>query len=448
VEIVRRRSAYDADPLAYADAWADADAGVAAVLAAARRRLAAVPDAVLSAASELCVAAGAESLRADLALGRAAAAHAAWHGRAQATVDDLRAVADLVLTHRQRRHPLDPASGGDAVGEALDDVLGPPSPPEPSRSDASSPSSDAPSLPGGDGPDDVMPAPPEGGTTAEPARLDEPGAPRAVIALVAPRAPQPAGAGRRSPTETTRGRTVGDRAPEPGALRSVAVLPTLRAATTRRATATAPSGPSPLSVEAADLREPIRQARSGNLLVVAVDASGSMGADQRMAEVKGALLGLLVDAYQRRDRVALVTFGGDGAAVVLRPTGSIEVARRRLAELRTGGDTPLAEGIRVAAELATGAATPVLRPLLVVVTDGRATAGHQPWADAVAAGEAVRRRALPSVVIDVETGPSALGLAADLAQVMGARHLLLPVFTGERLQHALAAVTPPADRPR
>jgi magnesium chelatase subunit D len=196
-------------------------------------------------------------------------------------------------------------------------------------------------------------------------------------------------------------------------------------------------------VEAADLREPIRQARSGNLLVVAVDASGSMGAAQRMGEVKGALLGLLVDAYQRRDRVALVTFGGEGATVVLRPTGSIEVARRRLAELRTGGDTPLADGIRLAAEVAVRGATPVLAPILVVVTDGRATAGAQPWADAVQAGEGVRRQGLSSVVVDVESGPAALGLAAELAAVMGARHLPLPLFTAGRLQRALTDVTAP-----
>jgi magnesium chelatase subunit D len=194
--------------------------------------------------------------------------------------------------------------------------------------------------------------------------------------------------------------------------------------------------------EAGDLREPVRESRTGNLLVLAVDASGSMNAEQRMAEVKGALLGLLLDAYQRRDRVALVTFGGDGARVVLRPTGSIEVARTRLTELRTGGDTPLAEGIRVAADLATRSATPTLRPLLVVVTDGRATAGPSPWAAARAAAAGVRQAGLPAVVIDVEVAATRLGLAGELATVMGARHLPLPVFTAGRLQSALRGGAP------
>jgi magnesium chelatase subunit D len=188
-----------------------------------------------------------------------------------------------------------------------------------------------------------------------------------------------------------------------------------------------------------------------------------------MDAVRAALLGLLVDAYQRRDRVALVTFGGRGAEVVLRPTGSVEVARARLADLRTGGDTPLGDGIRAAADLAERSATPTLRPLLVVVTDGRATAGPRPWQDAAAAAEAVRRRGLAAVVIDVEAGhvveageggeageagatigavtggPSGrsgpeLGLAAELAHLMVARHLPLPAFSAGRLEATLRRV--------
>ena len=94
--------------------------------------------------------------------------------------------------------------------------------------------------------------------------------------------------------------------------------------------------PGPL-VAAGDVREAVREQRAGNLVILAVDASGSMGAETRMEAAKGAVLGLLLDAYQRRDRVALVTFRGDGADVALRPTGSIEVAKARLTDLPTGG---------------------------------------------------------------------------------------------------------------
>jgi len=142
------------------------------------------------------------------------------------------------------------------------------------------------------------------------------------------------------------------------------------------------------------------------------------------------VMSLLLDAYQRRDRVALVTFRGDEAEVALRPTGSVEVARARLVDLPTGGRTPLAAGITTALELATSAARhdDAERPLLVVVTDGRATAGP-PSVDPVRAARdaaaAVRRRGVAAVVVDVEEGPTRLGLASELALAMGAPHLTL-----------------------
>jgi magnesium chelatase subunit D len=184
-------------------------------------------------------------------------------------------------------------------------------------------------------------------------------------------------------------------------------------------------------LEASDLREPVREQRAGNLVVLAVDASGSMGAPRRMEAAKGAVLGLLLDAYQRRDRVALVTFRGDEATIALRPTASVEVARARLAELPTGGRTPLAAGITAALEVAlrSAAAGGAHRPMVVLLTDGRATAaadGADPVQAAEVAAAAVRRRGVSAVVIDAEEGPTRLGLAGRLASLMGARYLTLP----------------------
>ena len=127
----------------------------------------------------------------------------------------------------------------------------------------------------------------------------------------------------------------------------------------------------------ADLREAVREGREGNLVLFAVDASGSMAARQRMRAVKGAVLSLLLDAYQRRDKVGLVTFRGTGAEVALPPTSSVEAAARRLTSLATGGRTPLAAGLAQSARvLATERLRdPRRRALLVVVTDGRATSG-------------------------------------------------------------------------
>ncbi len=413
-EVVRRRLAFDADRAGFAEQWRDEQAALTERLALTRP--ARLDDRLLTAASHICAAAGAEGMRADLVLSRAAAAHAAWRGRSETAPDDLRAVAPLVLAHRGRRHPLDPPGASpEGLDDALNDALG-------SLED----STQAPQHLSDGEPPRPSPADRDG-------RVDRADAPKAVVALRAPKADQPSASGRRSTVTTTRGRTVGHRAPS-GPASPIAVVPTVGASAVRRAT----DPTSAAGVIAADLREPVREARSGNLLVLAVDASGSMGADARMAAVKGALLGLLEDAYQRRDRVALVTFAGDSASVALRPTGSVEIARARLEALPTGGETPLAEGIRVAADLATQSATPTLRPLLVLVTDGRATAGTNAVGDALTAAAGVARRRLPAVLVDVERpGPGALGLARAVAEAMGARLLSLPELTAGDLETTL-----------
>jgi magnesium chelatase subunit D len=134
-----------------------------------------------------------------------------------------------------------------------------------------------------------------------------------------------------------------------------------------------------------------------------------------------------MDAYQRRDRVAVITFGGEDAEVVLRPTGSLEIARARLADLSTGGRTPLAAGLHSAVDLA-AAAPPSHQPYLILISDGRATSApesHDPFDFAMQAARLVRLRVIPALVLDVEDGHSRLGLAAQLAETMGARYLPL-----------------------
>ena len=168
----------------------------------------------------------------------------------------------------------------------------------------------------------------------------------------------------------------------------------------------------------ADLREAVREGREGNLVLFAVDASGSMAARQRMRAVKGAVLSLLLDAYQRRDKVGLVTFRGAGAELALPPTSSVEAAARRLTSLATGGRTPLAAGLAKAARVlaAERLRDPRRRALLVVVTDGRATSGS----DADLTRAAAMLAGVASVVVDCEASILRLGLAERLAVQLGA----------------------------
>ncbi|MFD1531339.1 VWA domain-containing protein, partial [Pseudonocardia aurantiaca] len=176
-----------------------------------------------------------------------------------------------------------------------------------------------------------------------------------------------------------------------------------------------------LVVRRDDLRRAEREGREGNLVLFAVDASGSMAARQRMSAVSGAVLSLLRDAYQRRDKVGLVTFRAGGAELVLPPTSSVPTAQVRLAAMRTGGRTPLADGLlRARAVLRVERLRdPRRRALVVLLTDGRATVAARPGGDPVS--DACRAAALlaadgaATVVVDCESGPVRLGLAARIA---------------------------------
>jgi magnesium chelatase subunit D len=191
-----------------------------------------------------------------------------------------------------------------------------------------------------------------------------------------------------------------------------------------------------------DLRMADREGRESNLVLFCVDASGSMAARRRMAEVKTAILSLLLDAYQRRDKVGLVTFRGTSAELVLPPTRSVDIAARRLDELPTGGRTNLAEGLQEAARVLEleRVRDPRRRPLLVLVTDGRAThatQGADPVARSRQLGESIARLGVATLVVDCESGPMRLGLAARLAAYLCADHVPVAEVTATALTSAV-----------
>jgi magnesium chelatase subunit D len=246
--------------------------------------------------------------------------------------------------------------------------------------------------------------------------------------------------GRRSRAWTDGGRTVGAVLPR-GAARDLHLTATMMAAAPHQARR-GRTGPG-LLLDTADLRERRREGRESNLVLFLVDASGSMAARRRMEAVKGAVLSLLLDAYQRRDKVGLICFRGDSAQVLLPPTSSVDAAARRLEVMPAGGRTPLAAGLAEArATLARERLRdPRRRPLLVIVTDGRHTSrgtGRRPShdtnpstsrnttpSDPRQAAARLRQDGIDCVVVDCEAGRVRLGLAAQLAAVLAAQYLSL-----------------------
>jgi magnesium chelatase subunit D len=203
------------------------------------------------------------------------------------------------------------------------------------------------------------------------------------------------------------------------------------------------SGPG-LRLRGEDLRLSVREGKEGNLVLFVVDASGSMAARQRMSAVSGAVVSLLRDAYQRRDKVGVVTFRGREAQVALPPTNSVDAAAARLRSLRTGGRTPLADGLLRAQRVlaAERVRDPRRRPLLVLLTDGRATAagtGGDPLRDALRAAGLLAADRVASVVVDCEHGPVRLGLAARVAGALDAACVRLEELSADQVAGVVRA---------
>ncbi|MEO3795913.1 VWA domain-containing protein [Nonomuraea sp. B10E15] len=453
-EVIRRRLAFDADADAFAARWAEEESALADRIAGARARVPGVrlPDARLRQIATVCAAFEVDGLRADLVTANAAVAHAAWQGRDTVTTEDVRAAARLSLPHRRRRDPFDapgldealldellertsqddgpddPGGGAGPAGPPPGGSEGPPSggserPPPPGGSEGPPPGSPGeaakgPESPAVDGrPGSGLPDPGDedaGGTTPGiGVRVAGIRAPHRVPLLEVPGIGEGA-AGRRSRSRTRQGRGTGARRPS-GQVRDLHVTATMLAAAPHQR-GRGRTGPG-LLLRTDDLREVVREGREGNLVLFVVDASGSMAARKRMSAVKTAVLSLLLDAYQRRDKVGLITFRGAGAEVALPPTSSVEAGAARLRSLPTGGRTPLAAGLMRAADVlrVERLRDPARRPLLVLVTDGRVTAGGD------VDRAAVLLEGTACVVVDCESGPVRLGLAVRLASRLRAR---------------------------
>ena len=442
-EVVRRRIAFDRAPERFIAQWEAAEQAERARLLAARQLLDAVQldDALLRLISGICMDFDVDGMRADITMYRAALALAAYEGRTQVTEDDVRRVARLVLPHRRRRQPFDQPTVDD---QQLEDSLERHRPPDNGGEQTPPPSAETPDSQGGptDTPQEPRPEQHAAGM-APPDKQASVGQPYRVRPLEAStRQAMPLHTlGKRNRTLGSRtGHYVTSRLPH-GRAHDIALDATLRAAAPHLRQR-APRANGCLALHATDLREKVREARTGTLVLFAVDASGSMGARDRMVATKGAIMSLLLDAYQKRDSVGLVSFRGQEATVVLPPTGSVERAQQCLTELRTGGRTPLAAGLHTAHEVLIRyqQREQKTQPLLVVLTDGRANAGlggSDPVGDALGQAERLRQRGVTCLVVDTEQGAMHLGLAQRLAEAAGGTCLRLEELAANTLARAV-----------
>ena len=249
--------------------------------------------------------------------------------------------------------------------------------------------------------------------------------------------------GRRTRTRTDRkrGRYILSR-PASGRTDDLAFDATLRAAAPFQQRRAAEMGDKAVAIHRSDLQRKVRMRKAANLILFVVDASWSMAVAERMSATKGAILSLLTDAYQRRDRVGLIVFQKDRAVTVLPPTNSVELARKALQDIPVGGKTPLSAGLNLAYELLRQQQTlyPDVMPLLILLTDG---AGNVSMGDLPPQEEAhtiayqIESASIRSVVINMEHAAFDQGLARRLADSLSAPCYTLNELKAESLYQAV-----------
>jgi magnesium chelatase subunit D len=420
VEIIRRRRDYDADPTAFASRWAAEETALTDRVDRAHRLVPriTVSDELLFAVANLALSVGVDGHRADQAMTRAAAALAALDGRHEATIADVGRVAPLVLAHRVRRTLFDePRIDSVAMAALIATALA-----EGGQREDTADYDEA-SAVLGEGQASIWDAiDASAGQAADTEQLGVLVAPADAVRL--------AQTGKQSGSTLVdaRGRHTGSRPASDGvSAGDVALDATLRAAAPHQSAREATDGLA-VRIEHGELQEKVRRHKVGATIVFCVDTSSSMGVAERVAAVRGAALELLRDAYQRRDRVAVVAFRGGGAELVLAPTASVQLAEMRLRELATGGATPLAAGLLESLRVIERERrrSPQIVPWIVVLSDGKANVGVSGGvgsSDALAAARRVKAAGVNAVVVDAGGVGGASAAAREVAAAAGARFL-------------------------
>ena len=491
-EVVKRRIAYESDPFGFMDAWQESEAAERERILLSQQLLGevAVSDDILELITGICAEYQVDGLRADIVMYKTASTIAAYEGRDHVLAEDVREAAEMALLHRQRRQPFQqPHLVTEQLDSMIDEFQNRPHDREPQDQDSSQSEEQDDGDPDPPEQEEEQPPEPEGDSGPQ-EQYFEVGTPFSVRSLQMhppDHRARPAG-GRRARTVsgTPSGRYVGAAIPQDKAT-DLALDATLRAAAPHQVERRQRPHPNPLPegegtdkappflIEPHDVREKVRETKTGSLILFVVDASGSMGAQRRMVAVKGAILSLLLDAYQRRDRVGLIAFRGTGAQVLLPPTSSVDLAHALLSEMPTGGRTPLSRGLLLAMEVIETEKQKDrnVLPLLVVLSDGRAnvamgtssgpertpghperTPGHPepvegraslPIAEARALAAAIREQHISAVVVDTETDFLRLGLAEPVAEAMGAPCIKLEELHSDALADTVRMQLPATD---
>lgn len=448
--LMQRREAFDSNPHDFISQFKKQNGKISEHIVRAQSLLPDVdiPQHLQTFICELCVQNNVAGHRADMVIEQASLAHAAMKERREVTLEDIRNVSAMALSHRIRNAAPPPPppqhehehyhdqqeqpEEEDRQEERPEQQDGPQS--AEAKEDRSDPSGGDQATDAGEGR--------QGDSRPHDSReqVFDVGQPFKVRKFASPKDRiLRRGSGRRSRTRTgqKQGRYI--KSTSHNRANDIAFDATLRAAAPYQIRRKSDNGLC-VNLRAEDIREKVREKRIGNFLLFLVDASGSMGARGRMVASKGAIMSLLLDAYQKRDRVAMVSFRGSDAVINLPLTSSIELAGKLLKEMPVGGRTPLSAGLVKAHELLRNALLrdPFSRPIVLMLTDGKANVAvgaKKPIEEALEfAARMASDERIQFIVVDTEgNGLIRFGFPIQLAAAMNARYFQIEDLKAEQL---------------
>ena len=440
VEIARMAERFEADSEGFARERMPEQEELRARISNARKLLKTVimDDDHLRTIASTCVDLEIKTHRAEIVISRTAKTIAAFEGRTEVNQEDVKKAMELALSHRMRSRPFEPPTlNKDRLEKSMSQhqhehdhqhhhqnsqqQKKEQQPQEPNEQQDSSQSQAA--------------KPQE--------KVFEIGAPIDVRQINMPRrrdrTPRRKTRGRRMNTLALQnsGRYLRHRMPKEG--KDIAIDATIRAAAPYQKTR---SGPNAIKVKSDDIREKERVRKTSAVLLFVVDASGSMGAMQRMESAKGAVLSMLMDSYQKRDKIGMVAFRGKDAELILPPCSSVDLALNRLKELPTGGKTPLSAGLSRGLQLLQGeiGKDAEAKPMMVLISDGRANVGMggKIKDELMEISERTKQLGVHTIVIDTEVVESSfmdmrLGYCREIAESSGGKYYPISGLSPEAL---------------
>jgi magnesium chelatase subunit D len=441
MDILERCVAFERDAEGFVEEWEVHDKHLSKEIARARILLPDVTydEADLYIIAELSAGLQVDGHRSDIVILKTALAHAAYAGRDRINKEDILVAAGLALPHRLKKQPFQET---ELHFQELEEKL------EQVRTEMAD-TQEAEAAPADQGPissikkkepndkaetsSEISYGAPLKGHEAVPLgqpHMSEAGMPVEVGKVFKPkRLETPLDkltrrtAGKRSSTRTERkrGRYVRSR-PAQGKLNDIAFDATFRQAAPYQVRRR--SGEVAFAITPYDLQRKVRVRRAANLVLFVVDASWSMAASERMVATKGAIVSLLMDAYQRRDQVGLITFQKEEARLILPPTSSVELAQKALKDIPVGGKTPLSGGLLLAYRVLKKEMrlNPEVMPLMILLTDGAGNVSltdMPAYDEAIKMAELIQQSSVRSVVINMEHTSFDRGLAQGLADTLG-----------------------------